>query len=384
MDVFGRRASPFYSPAHEAFRATVARFVATKIEPFVDTWEDAGTFPQELYSQAADDGILGIGFEERYGGRCGDPFHWIIVAEELSRAGASGLTSALMNHGVALPPIVAAGSEALKARVLPEVLSGRKLSALAVTEPTGGSDVANLKTTAVRTGSSYRINGSKMFITSGMRADYFTVAVRTGAPGMAGISLMLVERGTPGFAQRRLKTMGWACADIAALEFKNCLVPAENLIGAENTGFSTMMLDFNVERLFMVASGASLARVCLQEAAAYARSRLAFGRPLIEKQVIRHKLVDMAMKVNATQAYLESVAWRVGQGEHPTADICMLKNQTSVMLEHCAREAVQIFGGAGYLHGSKVERIYRDMRVNAIGGGTEETMRDFAAVNLGL
>ena len=136
---------------------------------------------------------------------------------------------------------------------------------------------------------------------------------------MAGISLLLVERGTPGFSQHRLKTMGWACADIAALEFKNCIVPAENLIGGENTGFSTMMLDFNVERLFMAASAASLARVCVQEAAVYARSRMAFGQPLIEKQVIRHKLVDMAMKVNATQAYLESVAWRIGQGEQPTA-----------------------------------------------------------------
>ena len=384
MELFARTPSPYYAPEHEAFRKVVARFVAAEIEPHVDAWEEAGAFPAELYVKAAEAGILGIGFEERYGGRGGDPFHRIIAAEGLSRAGAGGLTSALMNHGVALPPIVAAGSEALRTRVLPEVLSGRKLSALAVTEPSGGSDVASLKTTAVRNGAAYRVNGSKTYITSGMRADYFTVAVRTGGPGMTGISLLLVERGTPGFSQRRLKTMGWACADIAALEFVNCTVPAENLIGAENQGFSTLMLDFNIERLFMVASSTSLARVCLQEAAAYARSRLVFGQPLVEKQVIRHKLVDMAMKVNATQAYLESVAWRIGQGEQPTADICMLKNQASLTLEHCAREAAQIFGGAGYVRGPKVERIYREVRVNAIGGGAEEVMRDFAAVNLGL
>jgi acyl-CoA dehydrogenase len=384
MNLLESASSPYYSADHDAFRATVARFVAKEIEPHVDAWEEAGEFPTELYAKAADAGILGIGFDERYGGCGGDPFHRVIVAEEISRAGAGGLTSALMNHGVALPPIVAAGSEAMKMRVLPEVLSGRKQIALAVTEPTGGSDVANLRTTAVRSGASYRVNGSKMFITSGMRAHYCAVAVRTGGPGMAGISLLLVERGTPGFTQRRLKTMGWACADITSLEFSNCLVPVENLIGAENTGFSTMMLDFNVERLFMAASATSLARVCLHEAAAYARSRIAFGEPLADKQVIRHKLVDMAMKINATQAYLENTAWRIGRGEQPTADICMLKNMASLTLEYCAREAVQTFGATGYMRGSKVERIYREVRVNAIGGGAEEVMRDFAAVNLGL
>jgi acyl-CoA dehydrogenase len=384
MNLFGRRRSPYYSAEHEAFRANVARFVAAEIAPHVDAWEEAGAFPRELHAKAAEAGILGIGFDEKYGGRGGDPFHRIIVAQELSRAGAGGLTSALMNHGVAMPPLVAAGADELKSRVLPEVLSGRKITALAVTEPTGGSDVANLKTTAVRDGDHYRVNGAKMLITSGTRADYFTVAVRTGGPGMAGISLLLIERDTPGFSQRRLSTMGWACADIAALQFTDCRVPMSNRIGAENSGFSTLMLDFNIERLFMVASCTSLARVCVEDAAAYAADRTTFGQPLIQRQVIRHKLIDMAMQVNATQAYLESVAWRIGQGEQPTADICMLKNQASLTLEFCAREAVQIFGGAGFLRGCRVERIYREVRVNAIGGGAEEVMRDFAAVNLGL
>jgi len=378
------RKSPYYTAEHAAFRETMRRFVAKEIEPFAAAWDEAETFPRELYVRAAEVGLLALGFPEEFGGAVTDSFFGIIAAQELARAGAGGISASLQSHTIGAPPIAFAGSEALKRRVLPEILSGRKISALAITEPGGGSDVANLATTARRDGDHYVVKGAKTFITSGIRADYYTVGVRTGGPGRGGVSLLLIERDTPGFARTPLKKMGWWASDTATLYFDDCRVPAGNLLGAENEGFSLIMRNFNRERLGMAAGCSGHARVCLEEAAAYARERQTFGKRLIEHQVIRHKLVDMAMRVNATQAYLESTAWRVDQGENPVADICMLKNQATLTMEFCAREAVQIFGGAGFMRGPKVERIYREVRVNAIGGGAEEIMRDLAARQLGF
>jgi len=228
------------------------------------------------------------------------------------------------------------------------------------------------------------VNGQKTFITSGMRADYYTVAVRTGGPGAAGVSLLLVERDRPGFSRTPLKKMGWWASDTATLYFEDCRVPVENLIGEEGAGFKTIMLNFNDERLGMASSCTSFSRLCLDEAIAYARERQTFGKRLSEHQVIRHKLVDMAQRVAATQAFLEMLTWRVEQGDNPVAEICMLKNQATQTMAFCASEAVQIFGGAGYMRGSKVERIYREVKVNAIGGGTEEIMKDLASRQMRL
>jgi acyl-CoA dehydrogenase len=289
-----------------------------------------------------------------------------------------------MSHTIGAPPIARRGSESMKRSVLPQILSGEKISALAITEPGGGSDVARLQTSARRDGADYIVNGQKTFITSGMRADYYTVAVRTGGPGAAGVSLLLIERDRRGFSRTPLKKMGWWASDTATLYFEDCRVPAENLIGEEGAGFKTIMLNFNDERLGMASSCTSFSRVCLDEAIAYARERQTFGRPLSEHQVIRHKLVDMAQRVAATQAFLELLTWRVEQGENPVAEICMLKNQATQTMAFCASEAVQIFGGAGYMRGSKVERIYREVKVNAIGGGTEEIMKDLASRQMRL
>jgi acyl-CoA dehydrogenase len=376
--------SPYYTEAHDAFRETIRRFVAKEIEPFAAEWDEAEGFPRELYVKAAEIGLLALGFPEEFGGVETDSFYGIIAAQELARAGAGGIAASLQSHTIGAPPIAFAGSDELKRRVLPEILSGRKISALAITEPSGGSDVASLKTTARCHGDYYIVNGSKTFITSGMRADYYTVAVRTGGPGRGGVSLLVIERDTPGFTRTPLKKMGWWASDTATLYFDDCRVPAGNLLGEENQGFRLIMRNFNRERLGMAAGCTGYARVCLDEAAAYARERQTFGKRLIEHQVIRHKLVDMAMRINATQAYLESTAWRVDQGDNPVADICMLKNQATLTMEFCAREAVQILGGAGFMRGPKVERIYREVRVNAIGGGAEEIMRDLAARQLGF
>jgi acyl-CoA dehydrogenase len=377
-------ASPFYTTEHAAFRDAMRRFVAKEITPFVDEWDDAGSFPRELYRKAAEVGLLGLGFPEAYGGNDGDLFMTIIASQELARCGAGGVLASLLSHTIGCPPIVNVGSEALKQRVLPPVLRGEKISALGITEPSGGSDVAHLKTTARRAGEHYIVNGSKTFITSGIRADFYTVAVRTGGPGPGGVSLLLIEKGTPGFTQTPLRKMGWLCSDTATLYFDNCRVPVENLVGPENQGFKSIMKNFNRERIFLAAGANGFARVCLDEALAWAKQREMFGGKLIDMQVTRHKLADMAMRIEATQAMLELLAWRVEQGEQPVGEICLLKNQATQTMAFCASEAVQIHGGAGFIRGVTVERIYREVKVNAIGGGAEEVMRDLASRQLGF
>ena len=380
----GPQKSPYYTESHEAFRSSLRRFVEQEIAPFVDEWDEAGGFPRELYRKAAAVGLLGLGFPEEFGGVPGDGFFSIIASQELARAGSGGVSASLMSHTIGAPPIARLGSKALKHRVLPAVLAGEKISALAITEPDAGSDVANIRTRAERSGDVFVVNGAKMFITSGVRADFYTVAVRTGGSGRGGISLLLIERGTPGFAQAPLKKMGWWASDTAALHFDGCRVPAGNLIGEENAGFAAIMFNFNRERLGMAAGANGFSKVCYDEAVAWARDRKVFGGRLIEQQVVRHKLVDMAMRINATQAYLEALAWRVEQGDNPVAEIAMLKNQATQTMAFCASEAVQIHGGTGFMRGTKVERIYREVKVNAIGGGAEEIMKDLAARQLGL
>ena len=381
----GATPPPGYSPEHEAFRDSVRRFVEKEIEPFVSEWDETETFPRELYKKAAEIGILGVGFPEEYGGIDGtDIYHTYIVAEELARAGGGGVQASLLSHSIGCPPINVLGTPEQKSKWLPPVLAGEKISALAITEPSGGSDVAQLQTVAHRDGDHYVVNGSKTYITSGIRADLVTVAVRTGDMGLGGISLLVIEAGTPGFDRTPLKKMGWWASDTATLYFDDCRVPVENMLGEENKGFLAVMNNFNMERVGMAAGANALARVCVEEAIDYARERMTFGKRLADHQVIRHKIVDMMQAVNATQAYLENIARRIMAGEQPVADYCMLKIQATQTLELCAREAMQILGGAGFMRGNKVERIYREVRVYAIGGGSEEIMRDLAARQMGI
>jgi acyl-CoA dehydrogenase len=375
--------SPISAEERAAFRDTLRRFVDRELAPHIDVWEEAGEFPRELYQRAGELGLLGIGFPEELGGSAGDSLSVVHLCDELARTGSGGLIAGLFSHGIGLPPILNLGSDEQKRRFIPDVLAGRRIAALAISEPSGGSDVANLKTVARRDGDHYVVHGAKMFITSGMRADVFTVAVRTGAPGLGGISLLVVERGTPGFTQTALKKMGWWCSDTAALYFDECRVPAANLLGEENHGFLGIMQNFNRERLMLAAMATAFAQVCYDDAVAYARERETFGKPLLSRQVIRHKLVDMATRIRPVRAWLEQLAGRIDAGEWPIADICMLKNAATACVELCAKEGVQIFGGAGYMRGTRVERIYRETKVLAIGGGAEEIMKDLAARQLG-
>jgi len=376
--------SPFYTEAHHAWRASLRRWVDREIAPHATAWDEAGEIPRELYTKAAALGLLQLGYPEEFGGVPSDPFMAITTTQELARPGAGGIPASLMIHGIGAPPIAAVGSAELKARILPAVLRGEKILALGITEPSGGSDVANLRTAARRDGDHYVVNGEKCYITSGMRADYLTTAVRTGGPGAAGVSLLLIDMNSPGMTRTKLQKMGWWASDTASIFFKDVRVPAENLIGAEGRGFPAIMLNFNNERLALAAGATAYARVALEEALAYAQQRHTFGKRLADHQVIRHKLAEMTRHVNASQAYLELTAWRLAQGQSPVADICLLKVQATQTMEFCAREALQILGGAGYMRGTKSERIYREVRVNAIGGGSEEIMRDLAARQMGI
>jgi acyl-CoA dehydrogenase len=381
-----RPPSPFMNESHAAWRDNLRKFVDRELAPHVEAWEAAGQLPRDVFLKAGAFGLLGAGYPEDYGGwREGfDRFHGIVTAEELARLGAGGVNAALMIHSIGLPPILAIGTEEMKQEIAPPVLRGEFQISLAITEPGGGSDVANLQTKAEQRGDVYVVNGSKMFITGGMTSRYATTAVRTGGPGAGGVSLLLIDLTAKGVTRTPLAKQGWWASDTAAIYFDDVEVPADRLVGPENMGFVGIMMNFNGERLGMAAGAAASARVCIEDAAKWAQERRTFGKRLADHQVIRHKIAAMVQRVNATTAYLEHCAWRVQQGETPVADLSLLKVQATETLEFCAREASQILGGASYLQGSRVERIYREVRVMAIGGGSEEIMRDLAARQLGL
>ncbi|WP_423457573.1 acyl-CoA dehydrogenase family protein [Ottowia sp. VDI28] len=380
----------YFSPEHNAFREGLRDFVAKEITPFVSDWDEAETFPRELYGKAADLGILGVGYEEAYGGTPADVFHHLIISEEIARCGAGGVAASLLSHTIGLPPVAAHGSAELKQRIIPPVLRGEKIAALAVTEPGGGSDVAALKTTAVLEGDDYVVNGEKVFITSGMRADYITVAVRTdpASKGPSGISALLIEGDAEGLSRSALKKMGWWASDTAHLRFDHVRVPARNLIGVENQGFKVFMNNFNSERLGMSAMACSYAQVCLEEAVGWARERKTFGVSLSERQVIRHKLMDMYARIDAARCLTYDLAWRlrehVGDPGELVARTCMAKVLATQAMQHCADQAVQILGGMGFMRGTRSERIYREVKVMMIGGGSEEIMKDLSARQLGI
>ena len=376
--------SPYYNETHEAVAQSVRRFVEREIAPNIDRWEVEGELPRSLHLAAAEAGILGLGYPEEFGGYSNgfDIFHGLTQTEELCRTGAGGLSASLMTHGIGLPPILAMGSTEMKQRIAPGVLAGKTLIALGITEPSGGSDVANLKTRAVDHGDHYVVSGSKTFITTGMRADYLTTAVRTGGDGAGGVSLLLVPMNAAGVSRTRLDKMGWRCSDTATIHFDDVVVPKENLIGSENAGFMGIMLNFNRERLGMAMACCGFARVCLDEAVVWAQQRETFGKALVKHQSIRIKLADMARQIAATQAWVDLCAWQVQNSCGQPADFALLKVQATQMLERVARDAAQVLGGASYITGSKVERIYREVRVNAIGGGSEEIMLDLAGRQL--
>jgi acyl-CoA dehydrogenase len=290
----------------------------------------------------------------------------------------------LFTAGIALPHIAAAGDPGLVDRFVRPTLAGETIGSLAITEPGGGSDVARITTTAVREGDHYVVNGAKTFITSGVRADFVTAAVRTGGAGHGGISLLVIEKGTPGFTvDRSLKKMGWHCSDTAELSFVDVRVPVENLVGEENTGFGQIADQFVVERIALAVHGYGIAARSLELAAAYCQERTTFGRPLLANQAVQHTLVEMRRQVEVTRTYTRSVAGRHVAGEFVVAEACLAKQTAVDCAAYVCDRAVQLFGGTGYMHGTEVERHYRDARLLPIGGGADEVLRDLTAKLMG-
>ena len=376
-----------------ALADTVRRFAENEIAPNVQAWDDAGEFPRALYARAAELGLLGLGYPEELGGTPASYSLKLPAWVALARHGKSGgVLASLFSHNIGLPPVVLHASDAVRREVVPAVLRGEKIAALAITEPGGGSDVAALRTTARRNGDHYIVNGEKTFITSGMRADWITVAVRTGeGRGAGGISMLLVPGDAVGLTRTRLSKMGWLCSDTATLHFNNVRVSARYLLGDEGAGFRMIMGNFNGERIGLAAGALGFSQACLDEALAWARERKAFGAALIEHQAVRHKLVDMQMRIASTEAWIEAVSAQgdaleaAGQHNAPewVAQICMLKNHATQTMQFCADQAVQILGGMGFMRGTVSERIYREVKVMMIGGGAEEIMKELAAKQMG-
>ncbi len=372
------------------FFDSVQKFIDKEIKPNINQWDEEGAFPKSLYAKAGEMGLLSVGYPEAFGGMECSLADRMKMTEIICSTGSGGLMAGLFSHNIAMPPLLARGSLELCQRIIPDVLAGRKIAALGVTEPSGGSNVANLRTTAVlktdAQGSYYEVCGEKTFITSGVRADWITLAVRTGEPGAKGISLLMVDGNSPGIQKTNLKKMGWWMSDTAHLYFDKVRVPAENLVGEENKGFRAIMENFNGERLMLSAGSLGFAQLCLDEALDWAQQRKTFGETLINHQVIRHKLADMRMAIQGSRAWLKEIISRLDQGDIDQgliADICLLKNQCTQTMQYVSDQAVQILGGMGFMRGTHAERIYRETKVMMIGGGAEEIMKELAIRQLG-
>jgi acyl-CoA dehydrogenase len=370
----------------KALRATVQRFVEREVLPYQAQWERDGQLPRSLHERAADAGLLGAAFPERVGGGDGDPIDALIVTEQMHYSGtAGGVFASLFTSGIALPHLVAAGDPAQIERWVRPTLDGKKIGALAITEPDGGSDVAHLRTTAKRDGDEYVLNGAKTYITSAVRADFVVTAVRTGDAGAHGISLLVVEKGTSGFTvSRKLDKMGWLSSDTAELSYADVRVPAANLVGSENSGFAQLAQHFVSERIGLAVQAYASAQRALDLTVAWCRDRETFGRPLISRQTVQHTLAEMARRVDVARTYARTVAARAAAGEtNLMTEACFAKNTAVDAGMWVVDQAVQLHGGMGYMRESEVERQYRDMRILGIGGGTTEILTGLAARLLG-
>jgi acyl-CoA dehydrogenase len=379
-----------FGEEHEALRKAVRAFVEREVEPHIERWETAGEIPKSIWPRMGALGFLGVEYDEKYGGASADFMTSVVLAEELARSRSGSLAMAAGVHtDMASPHLYYTGSDALKDKYLPAICRGEKLCAIAVTEPGGGSDVAAIRTRARRVGDRYVLSGSKMFITNGVTADLYFVAARLeeGDPARRhkGISMFLVERESPGLVvSEKLDKMGMRASDTAELAFQDLPVPHDHLLGQEGKGFYEVMRIFQRERLIAGVHAVAGAQRALEDAIAYARERRAFGSPLSRKQVIRHKLADMATLIEAGRWLTYAACLRFQAGEDAVKEISMVKLFTAEMANRVAYEAVQIHGGYGYMREYPVERFYRDARLFPIGGGASEIMKEIIAKQLPL
>ncbi len=370
----------YLSPEHETLREQVARFLAREVEPYAEQWERDGCVPREVLRKMGDAGFLGLMYGSQHGGAEGDALTNLVFAEALSQSTYGGfIITVLVHTDMASPHLHHAGNAAQQAKYMPGVTAGRTITAVGITEPGAGSDVAGLRTTAKRQGDEWVLDGTKLFITNGVHADLYFIAARTGTARHA-ISMFIVEKGTPGFAVgRSLEKTGWLSSDTAELVFANCRIPAANLLGEQDKGFYSVMKNFQTERIALAAMAVGHCTQALKLTLEYVRDRRAFGATLFDKQVVRQRLAMLDAKTRAARQYLYHCAWRVTRGDDVVQDVSLLKSLTGELVNEVVQACQQFHGGMGYMRGTAIERLWRDARILAIGGGATEVMLDEAA-----
>lgn len=379
--------SPYFNEEHGMMRTQIRRFISESVLPHADGWEEQGEVPRDVLRRMGELGLFGIAYPKEFGGSEMDTLGTVVLAEELGRSTYGGFAITVLVHtDMASPHLVHAGSPRQQQRYLPRVISGELITAIAVTEPDAGSDVAALRTRAVADGDSWVLNGSKTFITNGVLADLYFVAARTGsqAEGSRGISMFIVEKGTPGFkVAKKLDKLGWRCSDTAELVFEDCRLPAENLLGAENEGFYSIMKNFQNERIALAAQSMGEAHKAIEITFDYVSQRKAFGGVLFDQQVIRHRLSELLAKVEAGRQLVYHSAWMAAQGMECVREVSMGKAYCGELVNEVLYACLQFHGGFGYIKEAAVERMFRDARVQSIGGGATEVMLEQVAKRMG-
>ena len=381
------RPIPPFTDEHEALRESIRRFVANELRPHAQEWEDARWFPNTVFARMAEVGYLGLKYPEEYGGQGGDYLHDAVLSEELARAGSGGLAAGIGAHiGIATPPIWKFGTDEQKRRFLAPAIGGEKIGALGISEPGAGSDVAGIRTLASRVDGGYLVNGSKTFITNGVRADFVVTAVKTTEEGgHHGLSFLIVEKGMEGFSvSKKLEKLGWHASDTAELAFQDVFVPEANLLGEENRGFYLIMANFQWERLAMALGAVGSMDAVLERTLEFASERQAFGRPISKHQAIRHKLAEMAVKLEASRSLTYHALRLFADGQDALREVTEAKVLSQRSAYEVADDALQIHGGAGYMREYEIERVVRDTRLGPIGGGTDEVMKEILGRQLGL
>ncbi len=370
----------YTTPEHEQLREQIARFIAREVEPHALAWEEQGCTPREVLRKMGDAGLFGLMYSGEYGGAEADALTNLVFAEALSQSTFGGfIITVLVHTDMASPHLHHAGTAEQKSKYLPEVIAGRKITAVGITEPGAGSDVAGIKTTAKRDGESWVLNGTKMFITNGVHADLYFVAAKT-TTARHGMSMFIVEKGTPGFTVgRSLKKSGWLSSDTAELVFDNVRIPAANLLGEENKGFYSVMKNFQTERIALAAMAVGHCTQAIRMTLDHVRQRQAFGSTLFDKQTIRQRIAMLDAKVQAARSFMYHCAWRVTQQHDVVQQVSMLKALTGELVNEVVQTCQQFHGGMGYMRETAIERLWRDARVLAIGGGATEVMLDEVA-----
>jgi acyl-CoA dehydrogenase len=367
---------------HEELRRTIRRFIADRVLPVAEAWEEQGFVPREILKAMGDLGLLGMRFPEEYGGATLDTLSSVVLAEELGRSTFGGFAITVLVHtDMASPHLVHAGTPQQMKKYLPDLIAGRKIAAVAMTEADAGSDLAGMRTTAWRDGDHWRLNGSKMFITNGVHGDVYFVAAKTGSTGRGReVSMFIVEKGTPGFSvSRALKKTGWLSSDTAELSFDDCRIPYENLLGGEGQGFYALVKNLQNERIVLSAQAMGEAARAIEITLDWVRQRKAFGEVLWHKQAIRQRLAMRLSQVEAARAFLHQTAWQDAHGQNVTKEVSMLKALCGTLVNEVLYDCVQFHGGLGFIRETAVERMARDARVQAIGGGATEVMLEEVA-----